>query len=262
MPIKNNKQPLDPIFELRNVSKVYNSTKALHSIDLVIPSKRTTVIIGPSGSGKSTILRLMIGLIRPDTGSVLFQRTEITPTNVLNLRRHMGYVIQSSGLFPHLTSRENIIMMANYLRWKRSCIEDRLQELVELTQFPEDGLSRFPMQLSAGQQQRVALMRALMLDPDVLLLDEPLGALDPIIRSDLQCDLKQIFEKLGKSVVLVTHDIGEAGFLCDLIVLMNAGSIVQQGTINELVDTPANPFVTRFINAQRGPLEILRGKGS
>lgn len=256
----NRVQSLDSIFEFKRVSKVYNSTQAVHSIDLVIPSKRTTVIIGPSGSGKSTILRLMTGLIRPDTGSVFFQKTEITPANVFNLRRHMGYVIQSSGLFPHLTARKNVTLMANYLRWGKSRVEDRLQELVELTQFPKDGLSRFPVQLSAGQQQRVALMRALMLDPDVLLLDEPLGALDPIIRSDLQNDLKQVFYKLGKSVVLVTHDIGEAGFLCDLIVLMHAGRIIQQGTIKELVDAPADPFVTRFINAQRGPLEVLRGK--
>jgi len=258
----NRAQSLDTIFELKCVSKVYNSTQALHSIDLVIPSKRTTVIIGPSGSGKSTILRLMTGLIRPDTGSVFFQKIEVTPANAFNLRRHMGYVIQRSGLFPHLTARENVILMANYLGWEKSSIEGRLQELVELTQFPKDGLSRFPVQLSVGQQQRVALMRALMLEPDVLLLDEPLGALDPIIRSDLQNDLKQIFHKLGKSVVLVTHDIGEAGFLCDLIVLVYAGRIIQQGTIKELVDAPADPFVTRFINAQRGPLEVLRGKDS
>lgn len=244
-------QSTDAIFEFRRVSKVYRSTQALHFIDLTIPSKRTTVIIGPSGSGKSTILRLMTGLIRPDTGSVFFQKTEVTPANVLNLRKHMGYVIQGSGLFPHLTARGNVILMANYLGWGKSRIEDRLRELIELTQFPEDGLLRFPMQLSAGQQQRVALMRALMLDPDVLLLDEPLGALDPIIRSDLQNDLKQIFRKLGKSVVFVTHDIGEAGFLCDFIVLMHAGKIVQQGTIRELIDAPADPFVTRFINAQR-----------
>ncbi len=257
----NHAQDFHAVFELKGVSKVYNSRQALYSIDLVIPSERTTVIIGPSGSGKSTILRLMIGLIRQDAGRVLFQGTEVTSSNIRDLRHRMGYVIQSSGLFPHLTARENIVVMAQYLGWEKVRTEERLQELVDLTQFPKDGLLRFPMQLSGGQRQRVALMRALMLNPDVLLLDEPLGALDPLIRSDLQNDLKQIFYRLGKSVVLVTHDIGEAGFLSDFVVLLSAGRIIQRGTIQEFVDTPADPFVTRFINAQRSPLETLKGKG-
>jgi osmoprotectant transport system ATP-binding protein len=248
-----------PIFELKGISKIYNSLQAVYPMDLSIPSKQTTVLIGPSGSGKSTLLRLMIGLLKPDTGRIFFEGIEITPDNILLLRQRMGYVVQNGGLFPHLTAHKNVTLMANYLGWEDTRIEKRLNELRELTQFPEEGLHRFPAQLSGGQQQRVALMRALMLDPDVLLLDEPLGSLDPIIRSDLQNDLKQIFHKLERSVVLVTHDIQEAGFFDNQIVLIRTGHIVQRGTIQELVDTPADPFVTRFFKTYRGQLETLKG---
>jgi osmoprotectant transport system ATP-binding protein len=245
------------MLELNGVSKQYGRTHALHPTDLTIPRGKATVLIGPSGSGKSTLLRVMIGLIWPDTGMVRFDGTDVIPANALMLRRRMGYVIQDGGLFPHLTARDNITLMARYLNWSRERIESRLAELAKLTQFPVNGLDRFPTQLSGGQRQRVSLMRALMLDPDVLLLDEPLGALDPMIRSDLQEDLRSIFQSLAKTVVLVTHDLGEAGFLGDLIVLCHDGRIVQQGSLAELVRAPVNPFVTRFINAQRNPLESL-----
>src|SRR5262249_15119909 len=151
----------------------------------------------------STLLRLMIGLIWPDQGSVRLDGTEITPQNALAVRQRMGYVIQDGGLFPHLTARGNVALMARYLGWKEDRIESRLTELAELTRFPRDGLDRYPAQLSGGQRQRVSLMRALMLEPTVLLLDEPLGALDPIIRSELQTDLRRVFQTLGKTVVLV-----------------------------------------------------------
>ena len=239
------------MLELNNVRKSFGATEALQPIDLSIPPGRTTVLIGPSGCGKSTLLRLMIYLIRPDTGSVLFDGTEVTMADVLELRRRMGYVIQDGGLFPHLTARDNVALMARYLGWEAGRIESRLEELAKLTRFPGDGLSRYPVQLSGGQKQRVSLMRALMLDPDVLLLDEPLGALDPMVRSDLQTDLKEIFQTLRKTVVMVTHDMGEAGFFGDVIVLLREGHIVQQGTLEALVHSPVDPFVTRFINAQR-----------
>jgi osmoprotectant transport system ATP-binding protein len=245
------------MFELSGVSKSYGRQQALHAIDLTVPPGQTTVLIGPSGCGKSTLIRLMIGLLFPDAGSVRFDGSRITADNVRGLRLRMGYVVQDGGLFPHLTARSNVILMARYLGWNPEHIETRLAELAELTQFPADGLMRYPAQLSGGQRQRVSLMRALMLDPDVLLLDEPLGALDPIIRSDLQTDLRRIFQALAKTVVLVTHDLGEASFFGDLIVLLRAGKIVQQGALADLVQAPADPFVTRFINAQRPPLEIL-----
>jgi osmoprotectant transport system ATP-binding protein len=245
------------MLELTGVSKSYGRQQALHTTDLTVPPGRTTVLIGPSGCGKSTLLRLMIGLIRPDSGSVCFAGTEITAANVQRLRWRMGYVVQDGGLFPHLTAHGNVTLMARYLSWNAQRTQTRLAELTELTQFPADGLRRYPTQLSGGQRQRVSLMRALMLDPDVLLLDEPLGALDPMIRSELQTDLRRIFQSLAKTVVLVTHDLSEAGFFGDLIVLLRAGKIVQQGRLADLVRAPADPFVTRFINAQRGPLETL-----
>jgi osmoprotectant transport system ATP-binding protein len=167
----------------------------------------------------------------------------------------MGYVIQDGGLFPHLTAEENVGLMARHLKWDRNRIDERIAALAELTLFPLDGLSRYPAQLSGGQKQRVSLMRAIMLDPEVLLLDEPLGALDPMIRADLQNELREIFRQLGKTVVMVTHDIHEAGYFGDSIVLMREGQVVQRATLADLLSHPADPFVTRFINAQRTPGE-------
>jgi osmoprotectant transport system ATP-binding protein len=249
------------MLDLVGVSKTYGPTTALYPTDLKLPPGQTTVLLGPSGCGKSTLLRLMVGLIRPDSGTVLFDGQPLTADNALQVRRRIGYVIQDGGLFPHLTARGNVILLARYLGRDGTAIEKRLAELAELTRFPAGGLDRYPAQLSGGQRQRVALMRALMLDPDVLLLDEPLGALDPLIRSDLQGDLKGIFHALGKTVVLVTHDLGEAGFLGDLIVLLRDGRIVQRGTLADLVRAPAEPFVTQFVNAQRSPLDGVMNRG-
>lgn len=246
------------MIKIQGVSKIYGKTRALQSIDLTIVAGQTTVFIGPSGCGKSTLLRLIIGLIQADGGSIFFEGTKITPEVVGFLRRKMGYVIQDGGLFPHLTAYDNVALMARYLGWDSERIKKRLNELAELTHFPSEGLDRFPVQLSGGQQQRVSLMRALMLDPEVLLLDEPLGALDPMIRADLQSDLKIIFQTLGKTVVMVTHDIAEAGFFGDVITLLRDGKILQKGTLGELIQSPADSFVTRFINAQRSPLNVMR----
>ena len=246
------------MIELNHVFKTYGTLIVLHSIDLTIRTGTTTVLIGPSGCGKSTLLRVIIGLIRPDSGTVYFKGMEILPEVICSLRKKMGYVIQDGGLFPHLTARDNVTLMARYLKWDRGSIAQRLRELTDITRFPADGLDRFPAQLSGGERQRVSLMRALMLDPDVLLMDEPLGALDPMIRRELQTDLKRIFHTLKKTVVLVTHDLGEAAFFGDVIVLLREGRIVQQGTLDDLLDSPAEPFVTHFINAQRSPLDGIR----
>ncbi|MDM8559737.1 ATP-binding cassette domain-containing protein [Candidatus Parabeggiatoa sp. HSG14] len=245
------------MLELKNISKTYGQTKALKSINLSIPAGKTMVLLGQSGCGKSTLIRIMNGLIQADNGgTVYFEDVQITPKNALELRHKMGYVIQEGGLFPHLTAYQNISLMAHYLGWTEDRIGKQVTKLTQLTQFPPEGLNRFPSQLSGGQRQRVSLMRALALDPALLLLDEPLGALDPMIRSGLQADLKHIFQTLGKTVVIVTHDISEAGFLGDAIVLLRDGQIVQQGSLTELVHTPSDPFVTQFINAQRSPIEL------
>lgn len=240
---------------LTNVTKSFETTTALHSVSLDIAPEKTTVLIGPSGCGKSTLLRLVIGLLDPDDGSIEFEGMEVQQNTILKIRHRIGYVIQDGGLFPHLTARQNITLMARYLNRESGWITSRLKNLTELTQFPNDGLERFPSQLSGGQRQRVSLMRALMLEPDLLLMDEPLGALDPMIRAGLQTDLKQIFSTLKKTVLMVTHDMGEAGYFGDNIVLMRAGEIVQQGSLKSLVHDPADRFVTDFINAQRSPLE-------
>ena len=239
---------------LDGVSKSYDGTPALHPTDLAPAPGRTTVLIGPSGCGKSTLLRLMIGLIRPDIGTVRVGGELLTTENVVALRRRMGYVIQEGGLFPHLTARGNVTLLARHLGWPPDRLDARLAELADLVQLPLALLDGYPAQLSGGQRQRVGLMRALMLDPDVLLLDEPLGALDPMIRAGLQDDLRAIFRRLGKTVVLVTHDLGEAAFFGDEIVLLRAGRIVQQGAFRAFVEAPAEPFVEAFINAQRRPL--------
>jgi osmoprotectant transport system ATP-binding protein len=243
-----------PVLEVRQVVKRFAGRTALGPIDLVAPTGKNTVLIGPSGCGKSTLLRLLNGLLRPDAGSVLFDGGEVSPANAQAVRRRMGYVIQDGGLFPHLTARGNAGLLAGHLGWSRQRIAARAAELAHLVRLAEDLLDRYPAQLSGGQRQRVSLMRALMLDPQVLLLDEPLGALDPIVRSELQEDLREVFRSVGKTVVLVTHDIGEAWYFGDVLVLMRDGVIAQQGTLDDLMERPADPFVTRFVNAQRSPV--------
>ncbi len=245
------------MFDLTGVSKSFGDVAALAVTDLTVAAGGTTVLIGPSGCGKSTLLKLMIGLHAPDTGTVSFAGDPLTRDNAQGRRRRMGYVIQEGGLFPHLTARANVALMARWLGWDEARVADRITELVRLTRFPADGLERYPAQLSGGQRQRVGLMRALMLDPDVLLLDEPLAALDPMIRYELQSDLREIFRALGKTVVMVTHDIGEAGYFGDVIVLLRAGRVVQQGTLGELLHRPADGFVERFITAQRSLIDAL-----
>jgi len=249
------------MLRLSNVTKDFGPVRAVGPLDLEAEAGRTTVLIGPSGCGKSTVLRLMIGLIRPESGEISFDGSPLTPANAPALRQRMGYVIQGGGLFPHLTARGNITLMASHLKRGAATIADRVAALCRLTHFPEDALDRFPGQLSGGQCQRVALMRALMLDPDVLLMDEPLGALDPIIRHDLQAELRDIFRALDKTVVMVTHDMAEAGFFGDTIVLLREGVIVQAGSFRQFSDAPADDFVRRFTSAQRSVDDILAEAG-
>jgi osmoprotectant transport system ATP-binding protein len=239
------------MFELRGVRKSYAGRDAIESLDLSIASLKTTVLLGPSGCGKSTLLRLLLGLIEPDSGTVTFDGTPVTPATATALRRRMGYVVQDGGLFPHLTAEGNVALLARWLGTPSAKIVERSRQLAELARFPADGMNRYPGQLSGGQRQRVGLMRALMLDPPVLLMDEPLGALDPLVRAELQDDLRGIFRHLNKTVVLVTHDLAEAAHFADHVVLMRDGRIVQQGPFADLLSSPADEFVTRFVNAQR-----------
>jgi osmoprotectant transport system ATP-binding protein len=241
----------DPLVELDDVSKSFNGRLALHPTDLSLNRGLTTALIGPSGCGKSTLLRLIIRLLEPDAGTIKFDGIAMTAENAPAIRRRIGYVIQEGGLFPHLSARANVLLMSRHLGRPDSESNPRLEELCALSQFPVTALERYPTELSGGQRQRVSLMRALMLSPELLLLDEPLAALDPLVRSALQKDLKEIFARLEQSVVLVTHDMAEAAYLADEIMLMNEGRIVQRGSAADLRDRPANEFVSDFINAQR-----------
>src|SRR6266704_1558105 len=245
---------MSALVKLEDVSKRYGDAIALYPTNLSVESGKTTVLIGPSGCGKSTLLRLIIRLIEPDSGSIEFNGEPITAENINVLRRRIGYVIQEGGLFPHLTARANVLLMARHIGNPQEETHNRLLELSELTRFSEKLLPRYPVELSGGQRQRISLMRALMLSPELLLLDEPLGALDPLVRASLQKDLKEIFAQLGQTVLFVTHDLAEAIYFGDEIVLMNEGRVVQKGSVTDLRERPADPFVSEFIKAQRGVL--------
>ena len=243
--------PKPATIELVGVTKCFGSLVALERTDLVFEAGKTTILIGPSGCGKSTILRLIVGLLQPTTGLVRFEGRVLSPETILSIRRRMGYVIQEGGLFPHLTARQNILLLAKHLRQPQEEMRARLTELCELTHLAAAALSRYPLELSGGQRQRVCLIRALMLRPDVLLLDEPLAALDPMVRANLQMELKAIFQQIRQTVIFVTHDLAEAAWLGDQIVLLRQGRVVQSGTFAALREQPATSFVSEFINAQR-----------
>jgi len=241
------------MFRLDGVAKRYAGRVALGPITLDIPARQTVALIGPSGCGKSTLLRLLMGLISPDEGRVTFDGTPVTPETARAMRQRIGFALQDGGLFPHLTGRGNVALMAKHLGWPVAKIDARIDELTELVRLPRELLDRRPQQLSGGQRQRVSLMRALMLDPAALLLDEPLGALDPLVRVELQHDLRGIARRLEKTVVIVTHDLAEAVFFADRVILLKDGRVAQDGLPADLWHRPADEFVTRFVQAQRGP---------
>lgn len=241
------------LISLEKVSKTFDHDSIVEEMSLTFPENRTTVIIGPSGCGKSTLLRLIIGLVTQTSGKIYLQNQELTQANANHWRRQIGYVTQDGGLFPHLTAYRNVTLMANVLQYENTWISNRIQELSDLVRLNARLLLQYPSELSGGQRQRVSLMRALLLDPSCLLLDEPLGALDPITRHELQIELKQIFLKLNKTILLVTHDMREAAYFGDEIVLMRAGHIVQKGTFNDLTLHPIESFVSEFIQLQQFP---------
>ncbi len=238
-------------FAFEGVTRRYGAQRAVDAVTLAFAPGSVSALVGSSGSGKSTLLRLLLGLEIADEGRVLFDQQPVTPDTVADIRRASGYVIQSGGLFPHLSVRANLALLPRHLRWPADRIDARAVELAALVNLDSALLQRYPHQLSGGQRQRVALMRALMTDPPVLLLDEPLGALDPIIRHQLQDELRTIFEAIGKTVIVVTHDLAEAAFLAPRLVLMRAGAVVQDGSLADLRERPADEFVARFVAAQR-----------
>jgi osmoprotectant transport system ATP-binding protein len=239
-----------PLLELRGASLRHRGGAGIGPLDLAVERGETVAVIGESGSGKSTLLRLVLGLVAPERGEVRVAGRPVS-TGDDGLRRRIGYVVQGGALFPHLTAAENAALVARHLGWSRPRIAARLAELARLVRLDGEVLGRYPRALSGGQAQRVALVRALFLDPEILLLDEPLGALDPLTRALLQDDLRRLFEDLGKTVVLVTHDLAEAAFLMRRIVLLRGGLVVQVGSLDDLASRPADPFVARFVGAQR-----------
>jgi len=246
-----NNRTLPTTIDLADVERKFGDVVALERTTLRFPAGETTALIGPSGSGKSTVLRLILGLIAPTSGRVLFDGRAVPAAEFPALRHRVGYVIQEGGLFPHLTVRDNVLLLGRHLRRDPKTLDRRLDELCALTRFPASATGRFPGEISGGQRQRVGLMRALLLDPDVLLLDEPMGALDPLVRAELQGEFREIFARLSRTVVLVTHDLGEAAFLAGRLALFREGRLVQTGSVEDFRRAPAEPFVEEFLRAQR-----------
>lgn len=247
-------QASDHVLELKDNNKSFGSKAALTNVSLKLASGETHVLLGLSGSGKTTVIRIVLGLIGADSGQLIINGKLAQfdgKRGASEWSRQIGYVPQEGGLFPHLTCLKNITLVAELSGWDKKKIATRVEQLIELVSLDSAVLHRYPAQLSGGQRQRIALMRAAFLDPALLILDEPLGALDPLIRIDVQNELKQIFNGLGKSALLVTHDIDEARFFADRLSLMREGKIVQTGTFDDLLNSPSEEFVTRFIRSQR-----------
>jgi osmoprotectant transport system ATP-binding protein len=243
---------------LEGVTKSFGTRVVLEKTTLIVERAQRLALIGPSGCGKSTLLKMILGLVTPDSGRVKVGDREVTAETSRALRRRIGYVIQDGGLFPHLTAEENVTLVSRLDGRDAKELTPRVKELAELARFPERLLDRFPSSLSGGERQRVGLMRALMLDPDVLLLDEPLGALDPLVRAKLQEDLRGAFRTLKKTVVIVTHDMAEAAYLADVVAVVKDGKILQRAPVADLVAAPAHPFVAELLGAQRTLAEALR----
>ena len=244
------------MINFENVTKRYDSIVAVNDVSCEFARGQTHILLGSSGCGKTTLLRLVLGLIPPDEGWVRVDGRAMSSLTRVELIVEMGYVVQEGGLFPHLTARQNVSLAAEAQVWPAMRVADRIAELVGLVGFDDSIMSKFPVELSGGQRQRVSLMRALMLNPPILLLDEPLGSLDPLVRDDLQQQLREIFKQLQKTVMVVTHDIREAAVLGDTVTLMTEGCIVQHGSFHDLATNPASDFVTAFLRAQELPSHL------
>ncbi|MBN1630649.1 MAG: ABC transporter ATP-binding protein [Thermoleophilia bacterium] len=245
------------MIELRNVTKKYGTVTAVDDVSLTIPDGELTIVLGPSGCGKTTVLRTINRMVEIDSGEVIVDGRPIDAVPPEELRRHIGYAIQSVGLFPHMTVRRNIATVPRLLGWERARVSERVNELLDLVGLdPAIYADKRPGELSGGEAQRVGVARALAADPPVLLMDEPFGALDPISRERLQREFAALHKRLGKTVVFVTHDIEEAVLLGDRIVLMRDGRIVQVGAPEELWRSPEGRFVRDFFGDEFG-LRIL-----
>jgi osmoprotectant transport system ATP-binding protein len=244
------------MISIRHVTKSFGTRTVLDQVSLELEAEKIHVLLGPSGCGKSTLLRCILGLLPLDSGEIFLQKDQVTPQSRQSITSELGYVVQEGGLFPHLTAFENVALVAKLRGWDAPRIETRMQELANLMALPTSLLGRYPKQISGGQRQRVGLMRALFLDPDYLILDEPMGALDPVVRAELQRELRKIFGQLNKTVVMVTHDIYEAVYFGHTITLLQEGKVAQHADYRDVLANPANDFVREFVNSQRPPEEM------
>ena len=238
-----------PIITFTNVSKRYGDTVVLSEIELEIPNGQTTVIVGQSGSGKTTLLRMVNGLIKPDSGRLEVFGDLVPMENIENFRRKIGYAVQGAGLFPHLSVKENILLIARLEGWSSQDLDERFEMLMRQMELPLDLSDRIPNELSGGQQQRVGLCRALMLKPKLLLLDEPFSAVDPLTRLELYEVVEKLISNEAVSIVMVSHDLGEAKRLGDRMVVLQDGIILQNDLISNVIGNPATPYVERLVQS-------------
>lgn len=240
---------VSPIITFTNVSKRYGDSVVLSEIVLEIPNQQTTVIVGQSGSGKTTLLRMVNGLIRPDSGRLEVFGDLVPEENIENFRRKIGYAVQGAGLFPHVSVKENIVLIARLEGWSLEDIDERFEMLMRQMELPLDLSDRIPNELSGGQQQRVGLCRALMLKPKLLLLDEPFSAVDPLTRLELYEVVEKLNTNEAVSIVMVSHDLGEAKRLGDRMVVLQNGIILQNDLIRNVIGNPATPYVERLVQS-------------
>lgn len=250
--------PRPPSIRFAGVSKHYpGGAVAVDDFSLTVPGGRTTVLVGSSGCGKTTLLRMVNRMVTPTSGRVLIDDADVAASHPVPLRRSIGYVLQQGGLLPHRVVVDNVATVPRLLGTPKAEAHDRALELLDAVGLDRALAGRYPAQLSGGQQQRVGVARALAADPKILLMDEPFGAVDPVVRADLQRDLLDLQARLGKTILFVTHDIGEAFTLGDeIVILQSGGRIAQRGTAVQIVAAPADDFVARFIGLDAGASDL------
>ncbi|MBD1224347.1 betaine/proline/choline family ABC transporter ATP-binding protein [Virgibacillus halodenitrificans] len=240
------------MLEFKNVTKVYDGGKtAVKKLNLKINKGEFVCFIGPSGCGKTTTMKMVNRLIDISDGTILVDGKDIKQQDPVQLRRSIGYVIQQIGLMPHMTIKENIVLVGTLLKWPEEKKNERAKELIKLVGLPTEYLDKYPHELSGGQQQRIGVLRALAVNPPLILMDEPFGALDPITRDALQDEFKKLQKELHKTIIFVTHDMDEALKLADRVVIMRDGEVVQADTPEEILRNPANEFVEEFLGKER-----------
>lgn len=234
------------MIQFEHVSKSYGQTKVLKDLTFTVPDGQFLVLIGPSGCGKTTSMKMINRLLEPDEGRILIDGEDIAKMNPVELRRHIGYVIQQIGLFPNMTVAQNICVVPKLLKYDKARCDDIVRDLLKMVNM-EAYADKYPSELSGGQQQRIGVLRALAASPPIVLMDEPFSALDPMTRESLQDEVKNLQQKLHKTIVFVSHDMGEALKLADVIIFMSGGEIVQMASPEEMLEHPANDLVRNFL---------------